>query len=192
MTHVLEALRNAGYEVIVNNEYHIQIPTSKGKHDIWFNQFGDIKFKPYGQQKAFLISLQNLVNDLKNYDYTKTDLGVMNVIKFIQNVPIKQGIFVDAGFKNGNAKIAIIRIQQGDIDVCVRNIKCDTNDEAEDAGIKMAMSLFPGDEPIYNDHQSVVARNAPRAKWINRKQNKEADRLSNLRGKDTKSLFDNA
>jgi hypothetical protein len=113
-------------------------------------------------------------------------------------LPIKDGIFVDAGFRrvmlkthseqvhavpgSGWAKIAIIKIAGDDIDIIIRRIDpCESSLQAEDLGIKMAISLFPGDEPVYNDCQAAVNLNAPRAVWISRDCNKPADTLSNLR-----------
>lgn len=172
------------YEVIVNTPHHVQIPCLKGKHDIWFTKNGDITFRPVGQREGHFTTPKALKEELKRFDYAKTDQGKMEeVIAFIRNVPIKEGIFVDAGWKEGRGRIAIIRIKSGDIDVYVRHIQCKSAFEAEDRGIKMAAQCYPGNEPIFNDCKAAVEKNAPRAKWLSREHNKEADKLSNLRGK---------
>ena len=171
------------YEVIVNTPHHVQIPCLKGKHNIWFTKTGLITFQPAGQREGHCTTPKALKEELKHFDYAKTDQGKMEeVIAFIRNVPIKEGIFVDAGWKDGRGRIAIIRINSGNIDVYVRPVKCKSAFEAEDMGIKMAARSYPGDEPIFNDCKAAVEKNAPRAKWLSREQNKDADKLSNLRG----------
>jgi hypothetical protein len=93
----------------------------------------------------------------------------------------EKGVF-HLGFKEGRGRIAIIRRTALETDVHVRHVDCQSASEAEDLGIKLAVQMFPGDEPIYNDNQHAVTLNAPRALWLRREQNKEADELSNLRG----------
>ena len=111
------------YEVIVNTPHHVQIPCVKGKHDIWFTKNGVITFQPVGQREGHCTTPKALKEELKRFDYAKTDQGKMEeVIAFIRNVPIKEGIFVDAGWKEGRGRIAIIRIKSGDIDVYVRHV----------------------------------------------------------------------
>jgi hypothetical protein len=179
--HVLQRLAQEGYELIVNTQYHVQIPCAKGKHNIWFDKIGEMTLQCVGQRSPHSVGINKLLAELKQYSYEKTDLGIMEVVKFIQKVPIKQGIYVDAGFKNGLGRIAVIRVQNGAIDVHIREIGCQTPFEAEDNGIRLAAELFPGEEPIYNDNLAAVERNAPRAQWIDRIKNRDADRLSNLR-----------
>lgn len=185
MPDITRLLKELGteYEVIVNTPHHVQIPCAKGKHNIWITKNGDITFQPVGEREGHCTTPKALKEELKRFDYAKTDQGKMEeVIAFIRNVPIKEGIFVDAGWKDGRGRIAIIRIKNGNIDVHIRQVRCKSAFEAEDMGIIFAAKTFPPDEPIFNDCKAAVEKNAPRAKWLPREDNKDADKLSNLRG----------
>lgn len=170
------------YDVIVNNEYHIQIVTVGGKHDIWFTKKGVIKFKAYGQQEPRIVSEPQLKSELAKYKYEKSDLGLMRSLSsIVKKAEGKTGIFVDAGFREGHARVAILRGNGRDYDIAVRQIEVATNVMAEDWAIKKAIEMYDGDEPVHSDCEPAVRANQPRARWIPRGENKEADHLGNMR-----------
>ena len=70
------------------------------------------------------------------------------------------------------------------MDIVVRRVKTKSSAEAEDLAIKKALELYPGDEPIFSDCKTAVALNLPRAKWIPRESNRDADRFGNVRLKE--------
>lgn len=181
---LLEKLQ-ALYTVLIRTNYHVQIEVQDGYHNIWFNKRGQIRCQLYGQDMAYWCGAKELLEWLKKYDYAKTDLAYMQSLsKLISEVSGKKGIFVDAGWKAGQTRMAVIRSYgDGDMDITVRCSKAATNIEAEIAVIKLAMNLYCEPVPIYSDCKTVCDQ-FERAVWIPRKQNKEADHLGNMRGVD--------
>ena len=172
------------YKLIVNSEYHLQIEATGGKHDIWFTKKGEVKFKACGQQATRVVTPEQLKMELAKYSYDESDLALMRGLSLVvRKAAGRKGIFCDAGFSDGRARIAILRGTGQDYDIAVRQIEIATNVLAEDWAIKEAMRLYPGDEPVYSDCEPAVKMNAPRAVWIPRKNNKEADHFGNMRGK---------
>lgn len=171
------------FPLIVRTEYHVQIETTNGPHNIWLTKSGSIRFKPCGAAESNFLSGDKLIQRLRNYDYGKTDLALMHSLtRFIGEVKGKSGIFVDAGWKNGKAKVAIIKSESwGDMDITVRHIDIESSYAAEEWAVITAAEMYPGDTPIYSDCQTV-ADSFPRVQWIPRKQNKQADSLGNMRG----------
>lgn len=173
---------HAEFPLVVRTPYHVQIETANGPHNIWFTKNDDIRFQPCGDKDSYFTTATDLVKKLRSYDYTKTDLAFMqSITKFIGEIAGKSGIFVDAGWKGGKAKVAIIKsTANGDMDIAVRVIESPNSYAAEDWAIKTAAEIHPGDEPIFTDCQSAAKVNE-RAQWIPRGQNKQADALGNMR-----------
>ena len=168
------------YPLIVRTEYHVQIETAGGMHNIWLAKSG-LKFKAAGDRHVQQLSAERLLKLLAGYSYAKTDLAYMHRLgAFLNRIKGKQGIYVDAGWKEGRAKIAVVRLYGENMDVAVRSIETATNIAAEAHAIDLACRLYPGDEPIFSDCQPAC-EGYHRARWIPRESNKEADRMSNLR-----------
>lgn len=176
------------YNVIIRSIYHIQIDIGVGKHNIYFNHHGDIKLQLYGIQHPLDVSPVEIMQYLEQYKYEETELSELkSVHKLVKEFKLtkKVGIFVDAGYKNGFAKIAIIRIYEGrDFDISVRHTICDKSHLAEILAIQLALKHYPDETKIYSDCISAVKIiNNPRVEWLARQHNKTADSYSKLRGK---------
>ena len=182
MNKVLDALAAAGYGVQVRSQYHAQIACGPGFHDIWFTKYG-LKFKAHGQRSSVEVSLRDLLNGLAKYNYETTDLGMMEAVRFAKQLPLTTGVFCDAGWKAGTAKLCVVvkRSSPESSQIHWKEAAATSSYEAELAAFLWACELVPGEQYIYIDNSQVVA-NHPRAKWLNRKQNREADAMSNLRG----------
>lgn len=175
---------NKNYPVSVHTEYHMTIPAGSGKHNIWLTNIGVIKFKPAGSSKVSVYSdFKAVLNKLKTYVFANTDLAHMRSLSsLLKEIEGKTGIFVDAGWKEGKAKISVVKAHaNGDLDITVRCITAKNNVEAERRAIFKASTMYPGDEPIYTDCKTAVSAKHPRAVWVPRKQNKDADRFGNMR-----------
>jgi hypothetical protein len=107
----------------------------------------------------------------------------------VKKVEGKTGLFCDAGFSGGRARVAIVRASRGDYDITVRLIEAQDSLQAEDWAIKKAIEMYPGDEPVFSDCEPAVDANQPRARWVSRKENKEADSFGNMRGQGRASLL---
>jgi fatty acid-binding protein DegV len=169
------------YSLIVRTQHHVQIKTTHGMHNIWFGKRG-ITFQPCGRQDARAVSPSELKSELANYEYSDTDLALMQRLHLIvRKVEGKTVIFCDAGFSGGRARVAIVRASEGDYDITVRLIETQNSEQAEDWAIKKALEMYPGNEPVFSDCQAAVNANQPRARWVSRRDNKEADSFGNVR-----------
>lgn len=172
------------FVVHVRSAYHFQIDTGKGYHNLWFSK-GLLKLQLYGNSGWHYVTESKLLKELRAYNPGNTDLARMrSITAFISEVVGRTGIFVDAGWKNGKAKVAIIKsVSNGDMDITVRMIDAENSYAAEEWAILTAAELHPGKEPIFSDCQAAATKH-PRAEWIPREQNKQADSLGNMRGKE--------
>ncbi len=182
------------YPLIVRTECHVQIQLDKGKyHNFWPTRDG-LKVRLYGMQDTNIYhNPEKLLRKLKVYNYkTDSDLSQMQylerlLIKF--KAAERGGVFCDAGFKDGQSKIAVIRIHEGDTDMHIRHsLNCNTNIEAEVLAIKVALNLYPNAPEIFSDCKPAVEDIVVAfphletvVKWIGREQNRDADKLANLR-----------
>lgn len=180
------------FPVIVRNEYHIQIRHDDKKYtDIWPMGGGGLKVRLYGQHSWYMVhtrGFDNLIAKLSTFDYkSDNDLARMRELeRLMTKVKGKDGIYCDAGWKDGRAKIAVIRIFGTDLDITVREGEYSTSIEAEMIAIKLARTMYPHAETIYSDCLPAVTEyndihRCDIIKWIDRSNNKEADKLSNLR-----------
>lgn len=178
--HELAAKLVEEYGAIIRTEYHMQIVCNKGYHDIWCGRKG-LKWRLYGCQMTDYGSPERLLAALASYAPESTDLARMQQLTaFLKRVEGRVGVFVDAGWKNGQAKAAAIcSFGDGDCDVLVRSFQADNAEHAELKIIELAHSRFEG--PIYSDCQGAVAKYGPPAAWIPRENNREADVIGNMR-----------
>lgn len=180
---------NFGDSVKVRSQYHIQVNSSKGYHDIWLNSQGEMKFKLAGNRNALMNNDVNfIVNQIKlNH---KSHLDKMNemldLAKFInkcEKLSKETGIaiFTDAGFKDGKARIAAVYVNGNDIEAKSKLIEVDSVSSAEAEAIRLGIEMNPY-AIVYNDNESIVkSMNNNRIKWIPREENKAADRIGNMR-----------
>jgi len=179
-----------GDRVIVRSQYHIQIvDATKGYHDIWVSKIGYVKFKAAGDRKTHEdVDLNFIVNNVRSQVKTSIEKmqEMLDVAKFMNQcekraTTIGSAIFTDAGFKNGQAKIAAILVDGNNIDAKSRIIQAANNTAAEYEAVVLGLSMHPL-LTVYNDNQSMVntCQNV-RVKWLPRTNNKAADTIGNLR-----------
>lgn len=180
----LLAILRSKFNVQVVGVYHVKIKTKEGVHDLYINSNGRMKFQAYGQRTPVIVTIDQLLTQLETYSYDQSDIALMNYVAgLLPGYEGKSGIFCDAGYADGKARVAIIRGHHGDYDITVRLIDAESCFHAEDWAVKKAIELYPGDEPIHSDNQEAVRMNQPRAVWVPRSQNREADTFGNMRGK---------
>ena len=97
-------------------------------------------------------------------------------------------IFTDAGFKEGRARIAAVKVLGDEITAkSLKNVEkvCDikTIQDAEKAAIEYGLGL-DADLIVYNDNKGACESfNSPRVKWLPREHTKAPDKLASMRGK---------
>ncbi len=150
-----------------------------------------------------------MLRHLDGYKSSNTDLTKLQesitaaLCKFIDEAGkyaarenIRRAVFVDAGFKDGKARIGIVRLDGDDVLAVRKNITAPDIHEAEWIAINEGYSLaqqMGNDVPVYSDSQSAVDRakqtletvslgGGVRVHWLSRKQNKHADHMANMRG----------
>lgn len=181
------------FPLIVRNQYHVQLRHDEGKYtNIWALKDGSLKVQLFGSLDKFVVyprGMSELMKRLARFDYKSDgDLARMRELEgLMSKAKGKEGIYTDAGWKNGKARIAIIRIFGNDLDITVREGQYDTSFDAEMVAAKLARSLYPTAHTIYSDCLPVVdaynkIHETNVMKWIERGENKEADKLSSLRG----------
>ena len=165
---------------VPRTEHHLQVPSAAGPmHDVWIGKEG-LKWKLGGSRDVRTGPPERLLADLSAYSPAQTDLGWMiSLTAFLRRINGKVGVFVDAGWKDGKVKAAIVKLREGgDADILVRHWEAETSDQAERNAIRFAQAEFPG-ETVHSDCQSAAEKCG--AVWIPRNQNKEADALGNKR-----------
>jgi hypothetical protein len=191
-----------GDRVKVRSQYHIQVDSDKGPHNIWLKQTGELKFQFYGDRKVQSdVSFDWILSRIKLQKHTDVDelRNVLSVTKFIEHSEKaakqtdKAVIFTDAGFKNGKARIAAVRINNVEGTVEARSIIVLAKDvvEAEKLAIHLGLGMvtdIASDIKVYNDNQTAVAlmrqvADGSRVEWLPREKTKIADSLGNMRHK---------
>ena len=183
--------------VLVHSEYHIQLAISgtTKKHDIWLTKFGQLKWKLCHPRDTASGSPEKMIRRFKDYSPQHTDLAEMHsardlctaisrVSALAAKNQIERGVFCDAGFKGGRARISVVAILGERVEAVGLPVEAKDINEAETAAINYALTHYlDADLVIYSDSQSVVnGLQNPRVKWIPRENNKPADSLANLRG----------
>lgn len=184
--------------ILVHSEYHVQVVVSgtTKKHDVWLNRFGQLKWKLSHSRDVSSGSHDKMLHRMRRHDVKKTDFAEMQNAQQLSNAiarvsrlasenHIQRGIFCDAGFKDGRARISIIAVLGDEVEAFSHPMEATSIDVAERAAIDRALAKYNDDTLcIYSDSQSVVQSfGSPRIRWIPRGQNRDADRLANLRGK---------
>jgi hypothetical protein len=181
------------HKLITRSEYHLQIEVGEHVyHNIWLDKSHRMRIKFAGNREVIDVIRSNMARILEQIDSYKHVESDYYRLKELENLLTKvenqQGIYCDAGFKDGKAKIAIIKVDNGDVDIHVRHIEADSPYNAECRAINLALMFHPPHTKniIYSDClEAVQAFNKlghKQIKWINRKENKEADKLANMRG----------
>jgi len=190
--------------VRVNTEYHVQVRSGDSWHNIYLNQRGDISLRLRGKRSGVVVhSPKDIVSRINTFQESKTELAAMNeALKLGESIQhahrvlvdrqIDAAIFVDGGWKDGKAKIAAILVRSdGDADISVRSIECDSSSNTEIRAVLLGYELRSRDEdveiPIFTDCQAVLGHtlvsHVDNLHWVPRNRNKGADRLSNMRQK---------
>jgi hypothetical protein len=200
MSHdIIIQLKNIfGHEQIkICNEYHIQVNSPRGKHNIWMTGNGTLKLQLCGCRQVIAgLKISTLIKKIKQYSFTESDLAMMehalNLTKFIQQSIVKKtnGIFVDAGWKDGVAKIAVILIIGDHVAAESYRIAAENSMQAELHAINFALNWkpfeFDGTIQIYTDCKAAIdwlcknGKRDPRIQWISREKN-SADKIGNMR-----------
>lgn len=186
--------------VRVNSQYHVQVAAKEGGwHDIWFNQWNEKKIRLHGNRTIYPNSSnQNILNILSGHVASKTNLAAMHVAKDMgakfrkvfraaELDKLATAVYVDAGWKEGVARISAVFLADGGDTVEAKVITINTKDsnEAEARAVDLGSVLRP--DPgvrIFTDCQSVADTTpVPNVKWIPREDNKMADNLSSTRNR---------
>ena len=187
---VQKLTKRYGDRVKVRSQYHIQVTSDKGNHDIWMNKEGYIKFKRAGDRNVNEgIGPSGIYKQIDRTGSTHVEKmqEMLDVTKTIENAQlaaksIGDGIFTDAGWKDGTAKIAVIMIEGTSIDAKVRVIT-DVEDinKAEFHAIELGLSMN-NLLTIYNDNKGVCEKHEDeRVQWLSRKYTKAVDKIGNMR-----------
>jgi hypothetical protein len=182
-------------KVKVHTEFHVQVVATRGVHDIWMaHNWTGFKLKLSGNKKIQHFKyVSRLTTALKTAMGAKTDLtdmeDVLRLTTLIRKASQKKqsGVFVDAGWKNGKAKIAVIYIHE--TTMVARSFEQDQPDSlaAEIAALQYALQYNPLDlqilPPVFCDCTGAIQKiNNPRVQWISRINN-VSDSIGNMRGK---------
>lgn len=175
--------------VHIRTQYHVQVSSPRGFHNIWHGNEG-FKLQLVGQ-KAWQYSKPSKIIDLiRKYQPADTDLGRMEAALSLSALikrAIKEnkvGVFVDAGWKNGMAKIAAIFVNGDRITAESFVESHPDNTSAEVAAIRFGLQHFLIKPPpiIFSDCKNAISIvGHPRVHWIQR-DNNVADKIGNLRG----------
>lgn len=186
---ILETLA-AEFALLIRTAYHVQIDTGEDSvhryHNIWLKDGGGIRLQLAGARASEWVTTDELLIKLRAYDYKTTDFALMQFVRRIERIG-HVGIFTDAGFKEGQAKLAIVRVMSGGaMDIHVRRMACSNSAQAECEAVRLATTIYAVpqfEDIIYTDCLEAAQRFAPRAQWLSRDKNKRADALANMRGK---------
>lgn len=173
------------YPLIVRTEHHAQIELGDGrKHDFWIADQGYVlKVKLAGQRSAEEYeSVNQLRSALDAYSYEQTDLADLKrmerLVALAKGMP---GVWVDAGWKRGVGKIAVIATYGNGFDAHMRTVETDNSLLAEKEAIALAKRLYPEAPIIFTDCKSLASVEHA-IQWVPRENNKAADRIGNMRG----------
>jgi len=144
-----------------------------------------------------LSSIRSIISSLQAYEPRNSDVEKMKVAvdlaefigtaKHLMPRETNCAVFVDAGWKDGIANIAIVEIMRQEHGVRViahsEHVPCESSHEAEKLAAYEGL-LFNTSAIVFSDCQPLVNRlKDARLKWIPRRQNQIADKLGNRRRK---------
>lgn len=187
-----------GDRIKVNSPYHVQVLSSKGKHDIWMTKGGYVRFKVAGKRAIHEgAQAQFIIRKIKETGNTVTDVermkDIVSVTKTLDSFKpyiekIGNAVFTDSGFKAGKARIAAIVVVDDEITIKSRMVTVATSYEGEKAAITLGLSLVESEYStnlcVYNDNKAaceLFRKQGQNVKWLSRKSN-AADRVGNMRG----------
>jgi hypothetical protein len=172
------------YGAIVRTQHHLQITCGKGFHNIWTGKEG-LKLQLYGHRNVNRASPEAILKYLAAYQPEASDLATMQrLVSFLKRLEGREGVFVDAGWKDGKARAAMVRISKnGNMNIMVWNFESVSNMDAEIAAMRMAWETW-GHPIIHSDSQQAVKEFGNGSVWLPRELNKEADMLANKRGEE--------
>jgi ribonuclease HI len=181
--------------VKVHNEFHMQVQLEGRKHDVWLNRHGQLKWKLAHSRQPATGGFDRMIERFRGAARAKTDLDDMRaaqelcstiarVSRIAASHRINRGIFCDAGYKNGKARISVILIDGETVEAKAFPVQANDVNAAEEQAILTALTLRE-DFTIYTDSRACVQKiDSPRVKWIPREQNRNADSLANMRKRD--------
>ena len=178
-----------GSDVVVRSEYHVQVKT-KGNNDIWIKKSGEIKAKLFGDRNVIEdCSLAVIISKIQKQGKSHVEkmqeiLNLAKVVEYSEGLAKEKNtlIFTDAGWKNGQAKIAAVLIDGTNITMKSQIIDAIDITVAETEAIRLGLSLS-NTVMVYNDNQSAVNKcQCDRVQWISREQN-FADTFGNMRNR---------
>ena len=181
------------FPVIVRTQYHFQIEVpGRGYHNIYIGKRG-MSVQYYGERAiSYPRNVDELIRNLKRYNYENSDMARLRYLEgFVTQAKktAKTGIFVDAGFRDGIGRIAVLNLRADESFDLYSGPKKEYPDNiaAELNAVNEAMIRYPppDDTPIYSDCKSIAGG---RVVWIPRDMNKEADTFANMRSRDDSSV----
>ncbi len=193
--------------VLVRSPHHLQVRRESKLHNIWIDSAHIVKYKLADQAGRAEVaeSPQSLLEAIRGHEHADTDLAEMRraleLSELIDSAKaamplsgLSRAVFVDAGIKGNHAQIGVVHVSLESDGEHVRAeshpVAAGNSTEAEQAAIQYALGWAGSGEIIFCDNQSAVARarkaHGDRIRWLPRDQNKVADRVANLRGKNGK------
>lgn len=194
--------------VRVCTTHHVQVTLAGCKHDLWFTDSGQVKYRLFGQGGGARVagSLSQIIEGIEQHSVRDTDLGRMkeawetaqaidDALVKLRELGLQQAVFCDAGVKDGVAKMGWIWISKGPAGPSIaarvwygtQNINAAEREAVAEALTATTTAAPP--PTIYSDSKHAVEyegrrRNNDRVQWLPRHRNRAADRLVNLRGVD--------
>lgn len=194
------------YRLIIRTEYHAQVMVEdRVYHNFWPMRDGRLKVQYAGSRGTHVYSFMSesigkLIRKLKGYNYqSDSDVARMKEIQRLIGLARlahpghgdinRDGIYCDAGWKEGLAKLSAVRIDGDDVDIIVRKVLgIESSQMAEEKAISLAIAHFGATGAvIYSDCQQAVNKfresgeSGIEFRWIKRSQNELADSLGNIR-----------
>jgi hypothetical protein len=176
------------FDCKVHSQYHVEIKCTEGSHHIYMGKKG-LSAKYCGRRDVVSEdNIDSIIEKLKGYDYQDTDLSRMHYLSsFVERCKEakKEGIFTDAGFKNGVGRVAILHLRKNGAFTLYsgEELTFKNSQEAEHYAILRALAKYPVGT-VFSDCKNVVeSMNLDRVQWIPRNNNQEVDIFSNMRKK---------
>ncbi len=181
--------------VRVCSTHHLQVKFG-GLHNVYLNASGKITLHRNGMRRARPVrGINQLIEQIQLHDSANTDLAhvkeLLDLAKFIgfakTALPngLDCGVFVDAGWKDGIASIAIVEIRRDQLGLSqIAQSWHERTANSHDAEIRAIEEglRFNSIVTVFSDCQNAVLKiNSNRVVWIPREQNKLADKLGNMR-----------
>lgn len=167
--------------------HHFQIRFKDAIHNIWKSKKNGVLVQYAGSRDSIKVMSANIIlNTLATtaqQQHTRQAEELRQFTSFMRQSKQngRDGVFVDAGFKDGRARVAMIFVEgeyMAAESFTLDNIKSPS--EAEEAIIRYALQRHPNAN-VYSDCQPVVNKLArPNLFWLPREKN-IADAFGNLR-----------